>query len=127
MQAFEGKFKALLTELLAVRTASAVGVALVNEKTGLAHDAKLTIKDKLSNLRTEIEFYWHESKKKLYDMTTSDNKWQMRLPSSEKNLVQYYVENRELSSRVDGLEIEETSFHCKLSGLQYDYDSAWGY
>lgn len=41
---------------------------------------------------------------------------------SEKERVQYYVENRQLQSRVNGLKVVKNTFDHKLSDLWHDCD-----
>lgn len=56
------------------------------------------------------------------ETNTSYNDYQTRLEQSEKQLVYFYVEKRQLSSFVDGLQIEKTIFRDQLRDLQYNQD-----
>lgn len=100
-------------------------MAMVKEKVALCDTAKSKLKDEFSSLQTEIDSYWHESTKKLDDMDTSYNESQTRLANTEKERIQYYVEKRLLSSRVDGMEIENTIFGRTLRDFQLDYDGSF--
>lgn len=44
---------------------------------------------------------------------------------SEKERVQYSVEERPFSSRVDGMKSEKPTLDCTVSYLQYNYDGAF--
>lgn len=93
---------------------------MVKEKASLADTAKSNLQDEFGSLRAELESYRHESKKRLYDVTTFYNESTARFAHREKGLVQYYVQKKQLPSGINDLSIENTTCDCRLSDLQYD-------
>lgn len=109
LQALERKYEGLPTTLQHLKTALTEYVAILEKKTALADTKKRRLQDKLSISRAEFESFWRCSKKKLHDLTTSYAQSQTFQAQCEKNRVQYYVEKRQLSSCVDGQEVEKST------------------
>lgn len=84
LQAFKKKSKELSKALLVTSTALADHVAIVNEKTALADNAKSKQENKLSSLHTELKSHRLESRKIVFNMITFYNWFQMRSAKSEK-------------------------------------------
>lgn len=78
-------------------------VAGVKEKTALADTEMSKPQDELSNLRTAFESYRGTLKKKVDDKNAFSSKSQTCFGKFEIGIVQYWVEERYLSSLVDDL------------------------
>lgn len=74
-----------------------------------------------------VRFCWNrsESDRERDRLTISCNVSKAYLDQSKRNLVEFYVEKRQLFSQVDRLRIEQTSFERKVEFLEYRHEIAF--